>query len=123
MDKRKVPLNEDEETRRKIEAEEHEIESRADVWQTFKVIGIFVLAAIGLFCFVVNLGDPAFLITFGIALIASSFAGKNKLRVKILEDKDIIYLDGGFFGSSYNSKKFTFLNKNNGLIYLVDCNK
>ena len=44
--------------------------------------------------------------------------GKNKLRVKILEDKDIIYLDGGFFGSSYNSKKFTFLNKNNGLIYL-----
>lgn len=35
-----------------------------------------------------------------------------------MEDKDIIYLDGGFFGSSYNSKKFTFLNKNNGLIYL-----
>ena len=28
------------------------------------------------------------------------------------------WLDGGFFGSSYNSKKFTFLNKNNGLIYL-----
>lgn len=37
------PLNEDEETRRKIEAEEHEMESRADGWQTFKVIGIFVL--------------------------------------------------------------------------------
>ena len=77
VDKRKIPLNEDEETRRKIEAEEHEMESRADSWQNLKVIGIFVLAAIGLFCFVVNLGDPAFLITFGIALIASSFAGKK----------------------------------------------
>lgn len=43
LDKRKIPLNEDEETRRKIEAEEHEMESRADGWQTFKVIGIFVL--------------------------------------------------------------------------------
>lgn len=77
MDKRKVPLNEDEETRRKIEAEEHEMESRADSWQNLKVIGVFVLAAIGFFCFVVNFGDPAFLITFGIALIASSFAGKK----------------------------------------------
>lgn len=44
--------------------------------------------------------------------------GKNKLRVKILEDKDVIYLDGGFFGSSYYSEKYTFLNKNSGLIYL-----
>lgn len=44
--------------------------------------------------------------------------GKNKLRVKILEDKDVIYLDGGFFGNSYYSKKYTFLNKNSGLIYL-----
>ena len=43
---------------------------------------------------------------------------KNKLRVKFLEDKDVIYLDGSFFGGSYNSEEFTFLNKNNGLIYL-----
>lgn len=43
MNKRKIPLNEDEETRRKIEVEEHEMESRADGWQTFKVIVIFVL--------------------------------------------------------------------------------
>lgn len=38
--------------------------------------------------------------------------------MKILEDKDVIYLDGGFFGSSYYSEKYTFLNKNSGLIYL-----
>ncbi|WP_204779057.1 DUF559 domain-containing protein [Ligilactobacillus aviarius] len=35
-----------------------------------------------------------------------------------MEDKDVIYLDGGFFGSSYYSEKYTFLNKNSGLIYL-----
>lgn len=70
---RKIPLNEDKETRKKIEEEQ-----LALLWKRIKKIGWWVVLAVVVFFGIVGFSDPAIAFTVSASLIASSFFGNNK---------------------------------------------
>lgn len=71
---RKIPLNEDEETRKKIEEEEQ----LALLWKRIKKIGCWALLAVVVFFGIVGFSDPAIAFTASASLFVSSFFGNNK---------------------------------------------
>ncbi|WP_290033288.1 hypothetical protein [Ligilactobacillus cholophilus] len=72
-----VPLNEDKETLQKIEEEYNEFVNREHFKKVVKKILIGSLILVGIFCFVINLGNPTFLAIFAASLFLDSFSNKN----------------------------------------------
>lgn len=70
---KKIPLNEDEEIRKKIEERENRLENRLAIWKRIKRIGIIAFLILCIFAFIIDLGDPKFLMMLSVTLFLSSF--------------------------------------------------
>ena len=70
---KKIPLNEDEEIRKEIEERENRLENRLAIWRRIKRIGIIVFLILCIFVFIIDLGNPEFLMMLSATLFLSSF--------------------------------------------------
>ena len=66
---KKIPLNEDEEIRKEIE----ERENRLAIWKRIKRIGIIAFLILCIFAFIIDLGDPKFLMMLSVTFFLYSF--------------------------------------------------